>query len=372
MPRIDAFLKIGREQGGSDIHFTVGQPPLVRLDGELTPIKFRPLTHEEAENLVAEIFTDYHVEHLADKGTVDLSYTTEDAGRFRINVCRHLRGIGISCRVIPEELPRLADLGLPQVVQSFVSFNAGLVLVTGATGTGKSTTLAAIINEINQTRSLNILTLEDPVEFMHRSAQSQVVQREVGTHLPNFKDGLRSALRQDPDVILVGELRDYETVALALEASETGHLVFGTLHTRGAAQTIDRIVDALPADSQGQVRHSLADNLKCVLSQELIRVADGRGRRAAAEVLVVTLAVSQLIREGKTFQIPSTIATGRRSGMQLMDQSLLALVRAGDVDPDEAFLKATDKWGFAPFVTRPELLSLITTAPGQEPGGKAA
>jgi len=372
MPRIDAFLRIGREQGGSDIHFTVGMPPLVRLDGELTPIKFRSLTLDEAESLISEIFSDYHKEQLEEKGTVDLSYTSEDAGRFRINVCRHLRGLGISCRVIPENLPRLADLGLPQVVSRFTAFNAGLVLVTGATGTGKSTTLAAIINEINQTRSLNIITLEDPVEFLHRSGKSQVVQREVGTHLPNFKDGLRSALRQDPNVILVGELRDHETVALALEASETGHLVFGTLHTRGAAQTIDRIVDALPSEAQGQVRHSLADNLKCVLSQELVRVADGRGRRVAAEILVVNLAVSQLIREGKTFQIPSSITTGRRLGMQLMDQSLLALVRAGDIDPDEAFLKATDKWGFAPYVTRPELLALITNTPGQDSGGRAA
>jgi twitching motility protein PilT len=370
--RIDAFLRIGREQGGSDIHFSVGLPPLVRLDGELTAIKYRALVLEEAEDIISEITSEAHAAQLMEKGTVDLSYTSPDAGRFRINVCRHLRGLGISCRVIPENVPRLADLGLPQIVSRFTNFNAGLVLVTGATGTGKSTTLAAIINEINQTRSLNIITLEDPVEFMHRSAKSLVVQREVGTHLPNFKDGLRSALRQDPDVILVGELRDHETIALALEASETGHLVFGTLHTRGAAQTIDRIVDALPSEAQAQVRHSLADNLKCVLSQELIRVADGRGRRVASEILVVTLAVSQLIREGKTFQIPSSITTGRRVGMQLMDQSLLAMVRAGDVDPDEAFLKATDKWGFAPFVTRPELLSLITTGPTGDAPGKAA
>ncbi len=372
MARIDAFLRIGREQGGSDIHFSVGLPPLVRLDGELAPIKYRSLSIEEAEDIIGEILSEDQSTQLRNKGTVDLSYSSPESGRFRVNVCRHQKGLGITCRVVPDEVPRLADLGLPHVVSRFADFSSGLVLVTGATGTGKSTTLAAIINEINQTRSLNIITLEDPVEFLHRSAKSLVVQREVGTHLPNFKDGLRSALRQDPDVILVGELRDYETIALALEASETGHLVFGTLHTRGAAQTIDRIVDALPSEGQGQVRHSLADNLKCVLSQELIRAADGRGRRVATEILMVTLAVSQLIREGKTFQIPSCITTGRRVGMQLMDQSLLALVRAGDVDPDEAFLKATDKWGFAPFVTRPELLSLITTGPSPEAGRKAA
>ncbi len=372
MARIDAFLQIGREQGGSDIHFTVGLPPLVRLDGELAPIKYRALTQEEAEDIISEIFTEAQQAQLADKGTVDLSYTASGAGRFRINVCRHLRGLGISCRVIPDQVPRLADLGLPRVVSRFTGYSSGLVLVTGATGTGKSTTLAALINEINQSHNLNIITLEDPVEFLHSSEKSLVVQREVGTHLPNFKDGLRSALRQDPDVILVGELRDPETIALALEASETGHLVFGTLHTRGAAQTIDRIVDALPSEGQSQVRHSLADNLKCVLSQELIRVSDGRGRRAAAEILVVTLAVAQLIREGKTFQIPSAITTGKRVGMQLMDQSLLALVRAGEVDPDEAFLKATDKWGFAPFVTRPELLNLMTGGAPSEAEGKVA
>jgi len=372
MPRLDAFLQIGREQGGSDIHFTVGLPPLVRLDGELVPIKYRALSPEEAEGIVEEIFTAYHREQFKEKGSVDLSYAAEGVGRFRINVCRHQRGLGVSCRAIPHEVPRLADLGLPRVVSRFTNFSSGLVLVTGATGTGKSTTLAAMIHEINQTRSLNIITLEDPVEFLHKSDKALVMQREIGTHLPSFKEGLRSALRQDPDVILVGELRDYESIALALEAAETGHLVFGTLHTRGAAQTIDRIVDALPADGQAQVRHSLADNLKCVLSQELVRVADGRGRRAAVEILVVTLAVAQLIREGKTFQIPSAITTGKRVGMQLMDQALLALVRAGDVDPDEAFLKAVDKWGFAPFVTRHELLNLVAGGPAGDTEGKAA
>jgi twitching motility protein PilT len=195
---------------------------------------------------------------------------------------------------------------------------------------------------------------------VHKSQRSLIVQREVGTHVHSFKEGLRAALREDPDVILVGEMRDADTVSLALEAAETGHLVLGTLHTRGAAQTIDRIVDAHPSDNQSQVRHSLADNLRAVVSQELLRAADGRGRRVAAEILMVTFAVQQLIRDGKTFQIPGVIATGRRLGMQLMDQAMLALVRAGEVDPDEAFLRADDKFGFAPFVKRPELLALAS------------
>jgi twitching motility protein PilT len=372
MPRIDAFLQIGREQGGSDIHFTVGLPPLVRLDGELVPIKYRVLTEEEIQELVAEILDEHHEQHYRHAGSVDLSYQAADVGRFRINICRHHRGVAAMCRVIPDRVPQIVDLGLPAIVSQFTTLNSGLVLVTGATGTGKSTTLAAMIDQINQTRSLKIITLEDPVEFIHQSQQSLIIQREIGTHVPSFKDGLRSALRQDPDVIMVGELRDAESVSLALEAAETGHLVFGTLHTRGAAQTIDRIVDALPFEAQTQVRHTLGDNLKCVLSQELVRVVDGRGRRAALEILVVTIAVAQLIREGKTFQIPGAITTGRRVGMQLMDQSLLALVRAGEVDPDEAFLKATDKWGFASFVTRPELLNLVAAGPAAGAEGKAA
>jgi len=264
------------------------------------------------------------------------------------------------CRVIPDQIPDLSTLGLPRIVSQFTRFSSGLVLVTGAAGTGKSTTLAAMVQEINRSRSCTILTLEDPVEFMHPSERSLIIQRELGTHVPTFKDGLRASLRQDPDVILVGELRDAETITLALEAAETGHLVLGTLHTSGAAQTVDRIVDAHPSDNQAQIRHSLADNVKAVVSQELLRAADGRGRRAVVEILVVTPAVAQLIREGKTFQINGAITTGKRLGMQLMDQALLSMVRAGDIDPDEAFLRAEDKWGFAPFVTRPELLQMMS------------
>jgi twitching motility protein PilT len=366
MPRIDAFLQMGREQGCSDIHFTVGLPPLVRQDGELVPIRYRELGDEEIWTLLTEILEPAQQEEFARMGSIDLSYAPPGLGRFRINACRQLRGLAAFCRVIPERVPVLADLGLPPVLASFAALRSGLVLVTGGTGTGKTTTLAALINEINQNRNLTIITLEDPIEFRHESAQAIVVQRELGTHLESFHDGLRSALRQDPDVILVGELRDVETISAAIEASETGHLVLGTLHSRGAYQTIHRIVDAFPAEAQTQIRHTLADNLRAVVSQDLVRVADGRGRRAVAEILVVTPAVAQLIREGKTHQLPSVMVTGRRHGMRLMDQELLFLVQAGEIDPDDAFLKATDRRELIFHVTSPELLKLVDGGPADD------
>jgi twitching motility protein PilT len=357
--RIDAFLEIGRQQGGSDIHFAVGLPPLIRIDNELVPIKYREITEQECTDLVREIVDDTLWATLQARGSIDVGYSSGDLGRFRVNVVRHRGGLSAICRIIPQEVPSPGDLGLPRILSQFTRLANGLVLVTGPAGAGKSSTLAAMVREINERDSLNIVTLEDPIEFVHESRKCQIVQREIGTHITTFHEGLRSALRQDPDVILVGELRDPDTVTLALEAAETGHLVLGTLHTRGAAQTIDRIVDAHPSENHAQVRHSLAENLKAVVSQELVRCADGRGRRAAHEVLVVTVAVQQMIREGKSFQIPGAITTGKRLGMQLLDQSLLALVRAGEIDADEAFLKADDKWGFAPFLTRPELLGMV-------------
>jgi twitching motility protein PilT len=355
MPRIDAFLKLGREQGCSDIHFTVGLPPLVRMDGELTPLRYRDLTKQEIKAFVTEILHERHNRQLEEVGAVDFSYSAPDVGRFRINAYVQHLGLCAVCRVIPEQPPKLDDLGLPPIVSRFTTLSSGLVLVTGAAGTGKSTTLAALIHEMNLHRNLNILTLEDPIEFVHASEKSLILQREVGAHVHSFSDGLRTALRHDPDVILVGELRDYESISLAIEACETGHLVLGTLQTRGAYQTIHRIVDAFPTEAQAQTRHTLAETLKAVVSQELVRAADGRGRRAVLEILVMTSAVAQLIREGKTFQIPGVIGTGRRLGMQLMDQALISLVRSGDIDPDEAYLKAVNKKDFAPFVTKPEV-----------------
>ena len=360
MARIDEVLQLGRKSNASDIHFTPNQPPLLRIDGELLPAQLPVLTPEDSAAMMLEVLTPAQKQVFTEHGAADFTYYVHGIGRYRVNLCRHHGGISGFCRVIPNEVPDLTTLGLPRVVNHLARLRTGLVLVTGTTGTGKSTTLASLINEININQSFNIITLEDPIEFMHQSHRSLIVQREVGTHVHSFKDGLRAALREDPDVILVGEMRDADTVSLALEAAETGHLVFGTLHTRGAAQTIDRIIDAHPSDNQSQVRHSLADNLRAVVSQELLRAADGRGRRVCAEILIVTFAIQQLIRDGKSFQIAGAIATGRRLGMQRMDQAMLALVRAGEIDPDDAFLRADDKWGFAPFVKRPELLALTT------------
>jgi twitching motility protein PilT len=270
--------------------------------------------------------------------------------------------------VIPDHVPRLADLGLPPVLSEFTSLGSGLVLVTGGPGSGKTTTLAALVGEVNANRNCSVITLEDPVEFMHDSEKALVVQRHVGVHAHSFAEGIRSCLRQDPDVILIGEMRDPETITAAIEAAETGHLVFGTLHTRSAAQTVHRIVDAYPTEAQAQIRHTLADNLRAVVSQELVHVADGRGRRVVCEIMIVTPAIAQLIREGKTHQMPAAIGTGRRLGMQLMDQALMAFVRSGDIDPNEAFLRATDKSEFVLHVTRPELLSVLDRGPARPAG----
>jgi twitching motility protein PilT len=359
MHRIDAFLQLGREQGCSDIHFSVGLPPLVRMDGQLSPLKYRELSQEEMQAILDEILSDSARGRLLDSGSVDISYSAEGLGRFRINVFRKASGWAAVGRVLPEAVPKLSELGLPSVVSELATLRSGLILVTGGTGSGKSTTLAALINEMNHKRNSTVVTLEDPIEFVHESKGCQIVQREVGTDVQSFADGLRSALRQDPDVIMVGELRDPESISLAITASETGHVVLGTLHTRSASQTIHRLVDVFPAESQNQIRHTLADTLKAVVCQELVRLAEGSGRRAVVEILIMTPAVAQLIREQKTFQIPGAIVTGRRIGMQLMDQALLTLVQSGDIDPDDAFLRATDKSDFARYVTRPELLNLV-------------
>ncbi|MBK8229254.1 MAG: PilT/PilU family type 4a pilus ATPase [Candidatus Eisenbacteria bacterium] len=350
MARIDAFLELGRQQGCSDIHFTVGLPPLVRVDGELTAVQFRALERDEMRSMLAEVMEESHKRIFKTRGAIDISYAVPGLGRFRISVLSQLSGPAAVCRVIPDQVVPLERLGLPPFVASLADIPSGLVLITGASGTGKSSTLAGIVDEINRRHRVTVLTLEEPLEFMHESQQALVIQREIGTHCNSFSDGLRSALRQDPDVIVVAEMNDEETIRLALEASETGHLVLATLHTRGAAQAIDRILDAFPQSAHQQVRLTLAETLRCVLYQELVRAADGRGRRAAVEILVVNPAIGQHIREGRTHQISSVMATGRRLGMQLMDQALLALVRAEEIDPTQAYLIARNKAEFRPYV----------------------
>lgn len=346
MDTLDTLLDASRERGCSDIHLNAGRPPMGRLDGSLMRLGEVDLDPTEIETLLGQALPATALDIVSRKGSVDLTHVTTAGTRYRVNICREERGMAGAFRVIPDKVPALDALGLPPVVASFAELSAGLVLVTGACGTGKSTTLAALVDRINRTRPLTILTLEDPVEFRIKSEMAQVIQRQIGQSVRSFSDGLRTAMRQDPNVIMVGELRDNDAMSLALEASSTGQLVLGTLHTRGAAPSIDRILDAFPVERHEQARRTLADNLKCVVSQRLVKAADGRGRRAAAEVLVVTPAIAQLIREGRTFQIEDAISTGGRHGMQLMDHSLLKLVRAGDADPEDACHLATNREQF--------------------------
>jgi twitching motility protein PilT len=362
MPRIDSFLLLGREQGCSDIHLAVNTPPLIRHNGELTPIKYRDLSSAELESLVDEILTEPQRQALQKKSGIDFSYNSPEAGRFRVSLFRKMGGLGATFRVIPPKIPDLDDLQLPSVVNTLLTHQQGMILVTGSTGTGKTTTLAAMINRLNSTRRLNIITLEDPVEYVHHSQRSLVIQREIGTHVTNYKQGLRAALREDPDVILVGELRDPQTIMLAMTAAETGHLVLGTLHTTSAAKTIDRIVDAMPTEAKTQAAGFLAQHLRGVISQKLVRTADGRSRKAIVETFVNTPAIANLILSSKVFQIPSMIQTGKDHGMQLMDQALMEALNKKEIDPDDAYIHATDKQQFQRFVTDPDLLPQVNLA----------
>jgi twitching motility protein PilT len=360
--RIDAFLKLGTQQGCSDIHLAVGVPPMLRMHGDLMPIKFRELRAAELEGYVTEVLTRSQAEIFAKGNDLDFSYVSEDGGRFRVNVYRKDTGVGATFRTIPTEVPTLEKLALPPIVTKLCDYHQGMVLVTGSTGTGKSTTLAAMIDHLNKTRRVNIISLEDPIEFVHRSKMSQVIQRELNTHIPSFAEGVRAAMREDPDVILVGELRDAETISMAMTAAETGHLVFGTLHTTGAVKTIDRIIDALPVEEREQTKSFLAQSLLAVVTQVLVKSADARGRRALCEVMVMTKAIAKLIQTDQTHQIPTQLQTGREFGMQMLDQALLAAITAKEIDPDDAYHYATEKRLFQKFVTDTSLLPKLDTA----------
>jgi len=351
MPRIDSFLKLGLAQGCSDVHLAVGVPPMLRMNGDLMPIKFRELSDSELESYVMEILSDSQQDHFSSGRDLDFSYVSEDRGRFRVNLFRKNSGVGAVFRHIPNEVPTLEKLDVPPVLRDFCDYHQGMVLVTGSTGTGKSTTLAAMIDHLNSTRSLNIISLEDPIEFVHPSKQCQIIQRELGTHLTTFAQGVRSAMREDPDVIMVGELRDAETISMAMTAAETGHLVLGTLHTTGAVKTIDRVIDALPGDLREQTKSFLAQSLKAVVTQVLVKTPDGRGRKAIMEILVNNRAISKLIITNQTHQIPEQLQTGRDQGMQIRDQTLLQAIENRESDPDDAFRFANDKKKFQRFVT---------------------
>lgn len=346
MARLDAFLQLGCAQGCSDIHLAMGVPPMLRMHGDLLPVKYRDLDVDELTGLLCEIVTESQWEAFQSGNDLDFAYAPAGIGRFRVNLFRKTQGIGATFRVIPAQVPVLESLGLPPIVQRLTQVHQGMVLVTGATGTGKSTTLAAMVDHLNSTRKFHIITLEDPIEYLHTSKMSLVVQREVGTHVGSFAEGLRAALRQDPDVILVGELRDAETIALALTAAETGHLVLGTLHTTSATKTLERIIDATPLEQKAQVTSVLAQVLHGVVSQTLVKTADGRGRKAMVEVLVMTPAIANLLTSDKIFQIPMKLETGRALGMQLLDQALFEAVQSKQIDPDDAYVRAQDKKPF--------------------------
>jgi twitching motility protein PilT len=365
LARIDAFLKLGTQQGCSDVHLAVGVPPMLRMHGDLMPIKFRDLRLVELEGYIGEILTRSQAEHFSKGNDLDFSYVSAEGGRFRVNVYRKETGIGATFRAIPSEVPTLEKLALPPAVTKLCDFHQGMILVTGSTGTGKSTTLAAMIDHLNQTRKLNIISLEDPIEFVHRSKNSQVIQRELGTHIPTFAEGVRAAMREDPDVILVGELRDAETISMAMTAAETGHLVLGTLHTTSAVKTIDRIIDALPVEEREQTKSFLSQSLLAVVTQILVKTLDARGRKAICEVLMMTKAVAKLIQTDQTHQIPSQMQMGRDLGMQLLDQALLAAVTAREIDPDDAYGYATDKRALQKYVTDTNMLPKLDVTMSQ-------
>ena len=313
------------QKKASDIHLTVGCAPTFRIDGTLIPLEEEPLTEEEMEKFFYPIMKEQQREDLNKYGQVDFSYIIEENGQFRVNVFKQKGKLASVMRILPVKIPSPKDLNLPQSIVDMIHKKRGLVLVTGPTGSGKSTTLASLIHLINHTKQVHIITLEDPIEYIHQHGKSIVNQREMGSDSLDYAKALKGALRQDPDVILVGEMRDLETISIAITAAETGHLVFSTLHTSGAEKTIDRIIDVFPSSQQQQIRVQLASVLECIVSQQLLPKQDGTGRVAALEVLLATPAVRNLIREGKTFQIPSIMQTNKRLGMQTMDDALYDL-----------------------------------------------
>lgn len=343
---INDLMTLVVEKNGSDLHLTVGSPPMMRIQGRLWPTELPPLSAKEARRLMFEFLNNDQRERFERDLELDISHEIFKVARFRCNIFMNRLGLGGVFRVIPTEIKSLIDLRMPQILTDLARRNKGLVLVTGPTGSGKSTTLAAMVDLINNERQEHILTVEDPIEFVHEHKRCIVNQRELGVNTKSFTNALRAALREDPNVILVGEMRDFETISLAVTAAETGHLVFATLHTPSAPQSIERIVDVFPSHQQEQIRTQLADALQGIIAQQLIPTVDGTGRAVAIEILVNTPAVSNLIRENKTFQLHSIMQTSKQQGMQTMDQSLTDLLKSRKISPEEAYRRAFDKKAF--------------------------
>jgi twitching motility protein PilT len=355
MAKLDAFLKFMHDHGASDLHMVAGRQPTVRIRGDIERLQHRILEDHELRGMLYDITPDYKIKLFEETGDVDFGYEIPGMDRYRANLFKHKNGIGAVFREIPRKIMTAKQLGLPEVVTKLATLPRGLVLVTGPTGCGKSSTLAAIINEANGTRKDHIITIEDPIEFVYESKECIVDQREVGVDSKSFSSALRGALREDPDIILVGEMRDLETISLAVEAANTGHLVLSTLHTRSAASSIDRIIEVFPAHQQAQIRSSLSDGIRAVVAQVLFKRIDKEKRCPAVEVMIATPAIRNLIRQAKTHLIPGTIEVSQKYGMQLLDDHIRYLLKKDWISHAEAFAKANDKEKFRPYVTREDM-----------------
>src|SRR5436190_8981566 len=354
MAYLDRLLSVIVKHGGSDLHIAEGEPPKMRMHGDITPIRAEPINREEAVRMLSEVSGPHNWEIFEQRGDLDFAYEMDEASRFRTNYFKQANGYAAAFRLIPTKIASLEELGIPLVVKQFADLRGGLVLVTGPTGSGKTTTQAALIDYINETFSRHVVTIEEPIEFVHNNKQSTITQREVPTDSRSFPDALKAALREDTDIVLLGEMRDLETISLALTAAETGLLVFGTLHTNNARKTVDRMIDAFPAARQPQARAMLANSLRGVLAQLLLKKADGSGRVAVNEILVANAAVGAIIREGATHKLQDVIVSGKGQGMQFMDDAIFALLQNGTVTAHEAFMKAIDKNRFKQFLPAEE------------------
>jgi twitching motility protein PilT len=358
MAKIDAFFNLMFEQRASDLHMSTGNPPMLRINGELQRVDFPVLENDQLKAMLYEIAADYKIKQFEETGDVDFGYEIPNISRFRVNFFNQKNGVAAVFRQIPsrvlsfEDFEKL-DAPLPAVLKKFAMLNRGLVVVTGPTGSGKSTTLAAMVDYANRNRKDHIITIEDPIEFVHESKNCLINHREVGIHTKSFAAALRGSLREDPDIIMVGEMRDLETIELAITAAATGHLVFGTLHTQSASKTVDRIIDVFPADQQNKIRQTLSEAMKGVVAQTLFKRIDKKGRIAAFEILVFNTAVANLVREGKTHQIPGMIQVGKKIGNQPLDDHIMEHLRMKRIAPEMAYERALDRKKFRPFLTHP-------------------